>query len=191
MGAILRGDLFAGYRVLQEYPVSRINPLFSSNRERVDWVIQDLNVAIEVQGQQHTQAITFGGMRPSEAEKKLEGQQKRDCLKKEAIESVGWTYISVDYRDILTLTDTDLLERIISARTETSRMRNGESPSQSSPTSSGRNGSLVRPKSFSLQKHRVSGTNEAWKKAQKERAKAFRKCTYRILRRLRKKLSVS
>ena len=89
--------LFNGYEIRQEYNVSKINSEFSSNREKIDWVILGLNVCIEVHGEQHYSSVCFGGIDITEAENNFRRQQERDEEKKNAVEEAGWTYIIVKY----------------------------------------------------------------------------------------------
>ena len=94
VGEILRlHPLLKNFQSYQEYPVNKINPNFPNGKSKIDWVILDLRVCIEIQGQQHFSYIPFFHKTHDDF---LAGQ-KRDKEKKDAIEAAGYTYIAVKY----------------------------------------------------------------------------------------------
>ena len=108
VGEVLRNSpLFSGYRVLQEYPVSKVNYTYRGNHW-FDWVVLDLHVVFECQGRQHYALATFGGISPEEAHTNLLDQRYRDNEKMDAAVAAGWTYIDIPYYDIDDITDTYL-----------------------------------------------------------------------------------
>lgn len=99
------------YEIRQEYRVSDINPDFKSNREKVDWVILGVNVAVEVMGEQHYRPVQFGGRDISEAKQFYRKTIESDEKKRQAILDAGWTYITVKYNE-KSLTAEALGERV-------------------------------------------------------------------------------
>jgi hypothetical protein len=102
VGEILQASpMFKSYEIRQEYPVKKVNPEFSSGREKFDWVILGLKIAIEVHGQQHFIPIRFGGIDMDEAKRRLVAQRDRDEAKKQAALDAGWAHAVVKYMDEL------------------------------------------------------------------------------------------
>ncbi len=97
VGEILRDSLFKNYHIYQEYPVNKINPAYPSGREKFDWYIKDLNLVIEVHGQQHYGPVCFGGVSEQEAEANFKRQKFRDAMKRDAAIAAGSTYIIIKY----------------------------------------------------------------------------------------------
>jgi hypothetical protein len=103
IGDLLRlSKLFSSYRIYQEYPVNLVDPTFHSGKERYDWVILDLQVAIEAHGKQHYEPSTFGGITKEEAESKFRRQIYQDNIKHEAAIKAGWKYIIFRYDEEIT-----------------------------------------------------------------------------------------
>ncbi len=92
VGEILRNsNLFKNYPHYQEWPVSKIDPNWHSNREHFDWVIPMLKLVIEYHGIQHIKQNSFFHASVEE----FEEQKARDERKKQAAISNGWTYIAI------------------------------------------------------------------------------------------------
>jgi len=104
-------ELFPLFEVRQEYSVSSVNPEFTSNREKFDWVVLGLRLAIEVMGEQHFRPVCFGGIEIDKAKVNFRKQQERDQEKKEAAVRAGWVYVTVKY-DEQDITADQLMNRI-------------------------------------------------------------------------------
>lgn len=116
VGDLLRDSLFKDYKIYQEYPVNKINELYPSGREKFDWYVKDLNLVIEVHGEQHYMPVTFGGITEQEAELNFRRQQFRDVTKRNAALDAGATYLIIKYDEEL---NEDILARkIIDAKQE-------------------------------------------------------------------------
>ncbi len=102
MGEILHQPPWNHYRIYQEYPVNKINPKFKSGREHFDWYVKDLNLVIELMGQQHEKPATFGGISKLQAKFDLIKRVKKDMSKKEAAEESGCIYIAIWYDEEVT-----------------------------------------------------------------------------------------
>jgi hypothetical protein len=100
IGDVLRDSIFKNYRVMQEYPLNKINPDYKNGRCKFDWVILDLAIIIEGHGEQHDRPVNFGGMTDEEAEDNFFNQKYRDNLKMNAALEAGYTYIVIPYSDI-------------------------------------------------------------------------------------------
>lgn len=109
-----KNSIFANYELRQEYHVSKINPDYSSNREKFDWAILGLNVVIEVHGEQHFRPVCFGGVTADEAERNFRRRLELDEEKKLAAEEACWGYVVVKYNE-KDITIEDLTQRIIDA----------------------------------------------------------------------------
>ena len=94
VGDILRDPTgyFAGHRVYQEYPVSKVNPSCENNRLHFDWVDLDLRLVVECHGEQHYKPQSFGG-----GDSDFVALQERDYTKMQYAISAGYTYIVIPY----------------------------------------------------------------------------------------------
>ena len=110
--AIRSHPILKNMRVYQEYPVNKINPNFKDGRCKIDWVILDIKIAIEVHGEQHYGHVRFGGISKEEAERKYREQVIRDEEKKAAVEAAGFAYIAVKYDEDLDVMK--LFDKVIS-----------------------------------------------------------------------------
>ena len=102
------------YEIRQEYRVSDVNPTYKSNREKFDWVILNLKVVIEIHGEQHHKAVTFGGISPEEAPDNFKRRIELDQQKQEAAQKAGWGYVVVSYKEKNISID-ELIDKIIEA----------------------------------------------------------------------------
>lgn len=97
-GKILKNSIFKKYRIYEEVAVSDLVP-FKDNRKHIDWLIEDLRVVIEVNGEQHYKPCAIGGQNARNAFVK---QVKRDVEVQLALENGGYTFIEIPYWDELT-----------------------------------------------------------------------------------------
>lgn len=118
VGELLQESIYKHMTILQEYSVKKINPDYKNGREKIDWVIVDLKVAIEVHGQQHYVPATFGGISKGEAGTNFRKQVLRDEKKKTAVLEAGWIYLAISYEEIDNLTSDILVEKINEASDE-------------------------------------------------------------------------
>lgn len=96
VGEILRTHpYFQNYLSFQEYPLEKIDPSFPSGRLMIDWVVPEIKLAIEVQGEAHYAPVRFGGISLEEAQEAFSGQQRRDRAKENACSDAGWTIIQI------------------------------------------------------------------------------------------------
>lgn len=112
VGELLSDPVFSGYKVRQEYPVKKVNPGFSSGREKFDWAVLDLRVVVEIMGQQHFSPVCFGGIDKEQALRNLRDTRARDENKRIAALEAGWGYVVLKFDEIKDLT-VDKLIRII------------------------------------------------------------------------------
>jgi len=98
---LLTDPLFRNHKIIQEYPVSSVNPDWYSNRHRFDLVILDLKVVIEVHGEQHYHRTIWEKTQSAEEVEAIFLQQKDlDYRKKQAALDAGWGYIEIPYWEI-------------------------------------------------------------------------------------------
>lgn len=104
---------FQHHKVVQEYPVNKVNPDWYSSRHRFDWAILDLFIVIEVMGEQHTLPSRWSkDTSKDEASANLEATQFNDYRKREAAISAGWKYLAIQYWEVEELTAQQLLARV-------------------------------------------------------------------------------
>lgn len=118
VGEILKDPIFRLHKIYEEFPVSTVNPNWHSNRHKFDWVIKDLRVVIEVQGQQHKKMVKWNGnTSDDQARGKLEYQIYTDTRKKQAAIDAGWAYVDISFTDIKSglVTSNWLYDRILQA----------------------------------------------------------------------------
>lgn len=97
IGKLLKQNIFSNYRILEEYPVVKVNPLYKNTSHRFDWVILDLKVIIECHGKQHYSPVNFGGISNELAIERLSSQKVRDQNKAQAAINAGYTYLEIPY----------------------------------------------------------------------------------------------
>lgn len=72
---------FPNYRIYNEYPYTKITEVTDFGSLRADMYIKDLEIAIEINGEQHYAPVTFGGS-PEEAKVAFKRQLVRDYNKR-------------------------------------------------------------------------------------------------------------
>lgn len=93
VGDILRSHpITKNLITFQEYPVP-------NSRYKIDWFIRDLNIAIEVAGQQHGRPVAFDGNK-EQAEINFIKQVDRDIHKHQLIRDAGWKLIEIWFDEI-------------------------------------------------------------------------------------------
>lgn len=116
-GHLLIGSLLAqtNFKIQEELPVSAIAD--TKYRGWYDWAILDLKVVIEIHGEQHYQATSFGKTSPGEdkveqAVSNLALNKLRDSNKERIATEAGWGYLAVPYTELSGLTTEKLLAQI-------------------------------------------------------------------------------
>jgi hypothetical protein len=132
VGELLKSSIFKHYKIVEEYPVYKINPDWYSRRHRFDWVIKDLFVVIEVHGEQHYSTVRWSKETcQDEADAKLESNQANDHRKQQAALDAGYTYISIPHWDVTALTAHQLLARVLLSSDTSATIRNKRSEPRS------------------------------------------------------------
>lgn len=108
---LLLTELYPYFEVRQEYCVSKVNPQFSSNREKFDWAVLGMNIVCEIHGEQHFRPVCFGGITIEEAENIFKKRQEVDQLKKQYAIEAGWAYVEIKYTE-KDITKEDLFNKI-------------------------------------------------------------------------------
>lgn len=111
IGELLRSGPFAGFKIYQEYPVQKVNKTFKDGRCHFDWVILDLQVVIEVHGEQHYKSVRWGNITEEEAQENLRATKYRDSIKEDAAIQAGFGYVVVKHDELEKITTEQLLER--------------------------------------------------------------------------------
>jgi hypothetical protein len=125
VGKILRHS-FGSHKILEEYPYKKMlaeyykrnkhivpdNSLLAKAQNlRADWVILDLKIAIEVQGDQHYAPVRFAGDMNC-AELMYFDQRLRDHMKREIASESNWTLVEIPYTKEYTPNQDDILSMI-------------------------------------------------------------------------------
>lgn len=69
----------------------------SSAQIRADWIILDLGLVIEVNGEQHYEPVRFGGISIDEAEEAYNTQLFLDQKKRKCIKEIGWKLVEIKF----------------------------------------------------------------------------------------------
>lgn len=142
-------ELYPGNLVRQELSVSYINPDFKSKREKIDWCILDLYLAIEINGEQHYRPVRFGGVSEEQAKKNLLKRQEVDKLKENAVREAGWSYLVIPYWE-KSITAEDLK---IAIRAEL--IKNDKETKKKEPQSSIKSRGFQKKESYSWPKRKL------------------------------------
>jgi hypothetical protein len=102
MGELLEQMNFGGLGIYQEHIVKDICPDHSSPLDRFDFYIPSLNLVIEVHGEQHYKAATFGGISQRKADFNFAKGSLRDTDKTLSAKQTGLVYIAFSYKDDFT-----------------------------------------------------------------------------------------
>lgn len=106
---ILCNDWWRNYRAYQEVPVAEVCDYYD-NRHRFDWYIPDLNLVIELHGQQHYHLTNRGNVGAAQAERDFKEGRARDHMKKLAAEEAGYKYVEISYKEYTKLDSQRLKE---------------------------------------------------------------------------------
>lgn len=110
---IFRTGWFKSLQCFQEVPVKDLIPNYYSGQHRYDWWIKELGTVVELHGQQHYSATSFGSASYEQKQTAFAQSQRRDSDKKEAAMEAGFKYIEVSYKDISKLNVEWLKELIL------------------------------------------------------------------------------
>jgi hypothetical protein len=102
MGDLLEQMNFGGLGIYQEHIVKDICPGHPSPLDRFDFYIPTLNLVIEVHGEQHYKAATFGGISQQKADFNFAKGSLRDTDKALSAKQAGLIYIAFSYKDKFT-----------------------------------------------------------------------------------------
>lgn len=91
-------SLFSSIRCYQEVPVTDLCPNYPNPSHRFDWYIEDLDLIIELHGEQHYKVTNRGNVGRAQAEREFRRGQGRDMAKKQAAEEAGYTYLEIPYK---------------------------------------------------------------------------------------------
>lgn len=97
IGDILSHSIFRRMTVLQEYPITNLIKGYANHRHRVDWYIRDLNLIIEIQGEQHESPVYWGeGEEEGEATRRFKKQVISDVDRLLALRAAGYMVIEIE-----------------------------------------------------------------------------------------------
>ena len=102
MGSLLEELNFTGLGIYQEQNVKDICPTHSNTLDRYDFYVPALNLVIEVHGEQHYRAATFGGISKEKASFNFAKGSIRDTEKAFSAKQNGFVYICFSYKEPFT-----------------------------------------------------------------------------------------
>lgn len=106
---------FSNLRCYQEVSVQELIPEYHTNQHRFDWYIQELNTILELHGQQHYKATSFGAQSYEKTQRSFSEGQARDNLKMTAAIDAGYKYRVISFKEITKL-DSNYLKTILLKR---------------------------------------------------------------------------
>jgi hypothetical protein len=166
VGDILNAGIFEKMTVYQEYPVELINSSCTNGRLKLDWYIQDLNVAIEVQGEHHFNPTTYGGQTLSKAKLAFRGQVYRDAEKIQLLEEAGCALVEITPNDPL---DTESLIGRITDATSNQATEDQARPQEKKKSSWRQLSPELKEERRSRQRDRYR-RSRAWSRANRDRS---------------------
>lgn len=98
---MLKKRPWSKFTIKEEVRVYDLNPNFKNKRLRIDWVIYELGICIEIQGPHHHKPLRYGGSQ-GEAESRFLKFCANDDVKLKAIEQAGFKMIYIDWDKIPT-----------------------------------------------------------------------------------------
>jgi very-short-patch-repair endonuclease len=93
---LLCQGMFKSFKAYQEVPVDQICD-YDNGSHRFDWYIPDLNVVIELHGEQHYKPTNRGNISYNKALQEFENGRMRDSAKKQAAIESGIKYVEIPY----------------------------------------------------------------------------------------------
>lgn len=91
-----------GLRIQQEVSVRDIWPAYVNGRDKFDYYLPQINLVVELHGEQHYKPVNFGGVSDNAATQNYIRRVKVDERKAIAAKKAGLTYISFRYDDDIT-----------------------------------------------------------------------------------------
>jgi very-short-patch-repair endonuclease len=113
VGNLLRNGQLQNWRIYQEYPVKQLFPEYYNGQHKYDWVILDLQIIIEIHGEQHYYVVDFGKEGQDKARERFRKGKERDNNKRRIALQNEWKYIEIPYWEVDKITEEELLEKIL------------------------------------------------------------------------------
>jgi len=89
---------FKNLSCYQEVAVLNLVEDYYDGRHHVDWYIEELNMVLELHGEQHYGIVNYGNKPFLEAKRQFEQIKKRDLNKKQALISSGYEFREISYK---------------------------------------------------------------------------------------------
>lgn len=125
--------MFNSHKIMEEYSYKKMLTNYYKKNKHVledgsllaraqnlhaDWVILDLKIAIEVQGDQHYKPVRFSGDY-NHAELMYFDQRLRDHMKREIAAESNWVLVEIPYTKDYTPTEEEILSIVYDAMIKT------------------------------------------------------------------------
>jgi len=102
-GDMLIKSGLGGFSIQQEVAVKTLCPSYKNGRDRFDYYIPELNVVVELHGEQHYKPVKFGGVSDNKATQNYIKRVKVDEQKAIAARTAGFLYVSFSYEEEITM----------------------------------------------------------------------------------------
>ena len=90
--------ILKGFSAYQEVPVADLCPDYPG-RHYFDWYIEELNLVVELHGQQHYKVVNRGNIAYALAQRDFQEIKGRDAQKKAAALAAGYRYLEISYKE--------------------------------------------------------------------------------------------
>lgn len=105
-------NYFNKMRCYQEVNVVDLVGDYPHRNHHVDWYIQELNLVIELHGEQHYQVVNYGNIGYDEAKRNHLRIRDRDNTKQTALTEAGYLYLAISYKEAKNL-DAERIKQLI------------------------------------------------------------------------------
>ncbi len=104
--------MFRNFKCYQEVNVADLIEGYEHYNHHFDWYIEELNLIVELHGQQHYKVVNYGSINMKQAERSFYSLQDRDNTKKTAAIQAGYRYLEIPYTEYRRL-DQEYLRHLV------------------------------------------------------------------------------
>jgi len=103
-------NYFKRFHCYQEVNVKDLINDYADHNHHYDWYIQELNIILELHGDQHYKITNYGSIDYGQAFRAFKNIQYRDNLKKQAALDANYSYVEIPYKFCKKLNETLLIK---------------------------------------------------------------------------------
>ena len=93
-----KDSFFRNLHCYQEVNVQELIEDYEVRNHHYDWYIEELNMVIELHGNQHYKMVNYGNIGYDAAIRSFRKMQGRDNMKKQAALDAGYTFVEIPYK---------------------------------------------------------------------------------------------